>query len=126
MAQAGKVAWRPPALAQGFTSEPGDHPHDIHRGGREELLEVRARQPQVPTPAEIKAPDALREAALHPCPQRILGFELRRLLALARGLERLMVGLRADRELAGGALARRCTPGGRDTRDRWPRQTGCE
>ena len=43
----------------------------------QELLEVRARQAKIPTPAEIKAPDPLREAALHPRPQRILGFELR-------------------------------------------------
>jgi len=54
------VAGLPPALPQGLTSEPGDHPHDIDCGGIEQLLEVRACQPKVPTPAQVKAPDALR------------------------------------------------------------------
>jgi hypothetical protein len=67
---------------------------------------VRPCEPQVPTPAEIKAPDPLRQATLHPCPQRILGFELRRLLALPRGLERLVVGLQPDGELAGRRMRR--------------------
>jgi hypothetical protein len=35
---------------------------------------VRSRRANVSTPAEINAPDPLRQAALHPCPQRILGF----------------------------------------------------
>ena len=65
---------------------------------------MRARQPQVATPAEIKAPGPLREATLHPGPQRILGFELRGPLALPRRLERLMVGLQPDRKLAGSIL----------------------
>src|SRR5215510_5382510 len=50
----------------------------------------------------MKAPDTLREAALHPRPERILLFELGGLLALAGGLHRLMVGLRPDRELPWG------------------------
>jgi hypothetical protein len=73
-------------------------------GCLQELLEVRARQAQGATPAEINAPDPLREATLHPCPQRILGFARRCPLALPRRLERLMVDLWADRELAGGCL----------------------
>jgi hypothetical protein len=64
------------------------------------LLEVRACESNAPPPAKIKAPAPLREAALHPCPQRILGYELRRLLPLPCGLDRLMMGLRADGELA--------------------------
>ena len=64
--QLGKVARLPPALAQRFAPEPSDHPDHIHGCCRQELLEVRARQPQIPTPAEIKAPDPLRQAALHP------------------------------------------------------------
>ena len=100
------MAGLPPALAQGLTPEPGDHPHDIHGRRRQELLEVRARQPKVATPAQIKAPDALREATLHPGPQGVLGFELRRLLPLAGGLDGLMVGLGADRELAWSAFRR--------------------
>jgi hypothetical protein len=35
---------------------------------------VRSRQANVSTPAEINAPEPLRQAALHPCPQRIRGF----------------------------------------------------
>ena len=54
----------------------------------------------------MKAPDTLREAALHPRPQSILGFERGRRLALTRGLKRLMVGLRPDRELPGSVLRR--------------------
>jgi hypothetical protein len=84
----------------------------MHRGGIEELLEVRARSAKVSTPAEVKAPDPLREATLHPCPQRILGFELRGPLALPRRLERLMVDWWADRELAGGCLGGSALPAG--------------
>jgi hypothetical protein len=84
----------------------------MHRGGREELLEVRAREAKVSTPAAINAPDPLREATLHPCPQRILGFEPRCPLALPRRLERLMVDLWADRELVGGCLSGSALPAG--------------
>ena len=100
----GTVARRPLALAQRLTPEPGDHPHDIHGRCREELLEVRAPQPDVATPAQIKAPRALREATLDPCPQRVLNFEVSRRLPLACGLDGLMVGLRPDGELARGPL----------------------
>ena len=85
----------------------------MHGGGIAQLLEVCARQPDGPTPAQIEASRALREAALDPCPQGVLGFERWSLLALPRGLERLVVGLQPDRELAWG------------TRDTWPRRTGC-
>jgi hypothetical protein len=103
----GQVAGLPPALPQRLAPEPGDHPYHIHGGCRQELLELRAHQAQLPTPAEIKAPDPLREATLNPCAQRIRRGELRRLLALPCGLKRLMVGLRPDRQLAG-----RCMRGG--------------
>jgi hypothetical protein len=78
---------------------------------------VRARQPDVSTPAQIKASRALREAALHPCLQCILGFELRCLLALPCGLDRLVMGLRPDGELAGSRVRRgvRLTGGTRAT-----------
>jgi hypothetical protein len=118
--QLGKVAGLPPALAQRPAPEPGDHPDHMHGGCRQELLEVRSRQAKVSTPAEIKAPDPLRQAALHPCPQRILGCELRCLLALPRGLERLMVGLWADRELAGGCVGGRARPAGGTRATRGP------
>jgi hypothetical protein len=61
---------------------------------------VRPHQANIPTPAEVEAPEPLRQAALHPGSQRVLGFELRRLLALPCRLERLMVGLQPDGELA--------------------------
>lgn len=64
----GKVAQLPPALAQGLTSEPGDHPDDIHGRRREKMLEVRPCQPKVPTLPEVEAPYPLREGALHARP----------------------------------------------------------
>jgi hypothetical protein len=73
---------------------------------------VRASQPKVPTPAQIKASDPLQEAALDPCPQGVLDFEVYRLLPLACGQERLMVDLWADRELAGGCLGGGALPAG--------------
>jgi hypothetical protein len=97
--QLGQVAGLPPAFAQRLTPEPIDHPDDMHGCRREELLEVRAREAKVPTLAEIKASDPLREAALHPRPQGVLDFEGCRLLPLACGLDRLMVGLRSDSEM---------------------------
>jgi hypothetical protein len=73
-------------------------------------------QTDVPTPAQIEALRALREAALDPCPQGVLGFELWRLLALARGLDRLVVGLQSNRELAWGSSRRStCQAGGART-----------
>jgi hypothetical protein len=54
----------------------------------------------------MKAPDALRKAALHPRPERILGFELGRLLTLARSLDSFVVRLRPDRELPWGVFRR--------------------
>jgi hypothetical protein len=61
---------------------------------------VRARQAAVATLAHIKTSDALREATLHARPQRILGFKLGGPLALSRGLDRFVVGLGTDSELA--------------------------
>ena len=98
--QPGKVSWLPPALAERCTLKPGDHPHEIHRRGSEQVLEVRAHQAAVATLTHSKAPDALREAALDARPERILLFELGGLLALAGGLHRLMVRLGTDGELA--------------------------
>jgi hypothetical protein len=94
-----------PALAQGFTQALGDHPDHIHGRRCQELLEVRAHQAKVSTPAEIKSAHALREAALDPRPEGILGFECCRLLALARRLDRFMMGLRPDGGWRGAALA---------------------
>jgi len=98
----GKMSELPPAFPQGLTPEPGDHPDHIHGGGSEQMLEMRPCQPNVPTLPEIKAPGALREAALHPRPQGVLGFELRGLLPLACGLEGLVMGLGPDGQLPGG------------------------
>jgi hypothetical protein len=100
------VAGLPPALPQGLASEPSDHPHDIHRGGIQELLEVCACQPKVPTLTEVKASDALREATLDSGPQGVLGFELGGLLPLAGGLNGLVVRLWPDGKLSWGALRR--------------------
>jgi hypothetical protein len=118
--KSGTMSRLPPTLAEGFTPEPGDDSDHMHRGGSEELLEVRARSAKVATPAEINAPDPWREATLHACPQRIRGFERRRPLALPRRLERLMVDLWADRELAGGCLSGRARPAGGTRATRGP------
>jgi hypothetical protein len=104
--QLGKVPCPPPALPQGFTSEPSDRPHDIHRGGIQQPLEMRACQPKVPTPAEVKAPGALREATLGPRPQSVLDFEGSRRLPSACDRDGLMVRPRLDGELAWSAFRR--------------------
>jgi hypothetical protein len=67
---------------------------------------VRACQPKVPTLAQVKAPDALREAGLDPGPQGILGFELGGFLSLSGGLDGLVVGLQPDGELPRGVFRR--------------------
>jgi hypothetical protein len=100
------VSWLPPALPQGLTSKPGDHPHDSHRGGIQQRLEVRACQPQVPTLTEVKAPGTLREATRDPGPQRVVDVEVYRPLPLAGGLDGLVVGLRPDGEVAWGVFRR--------------------
>jgi hypothetical protein len=74
---------------------------------------VRACQPDVSTVAQIKASRALREATLHPGPQGISGFERRRLLALPRRLDGLVVDLRPDGELPRGIFRRGARPTGR-------------
>ena len=98
--QSRKISRLSPAFAYGFTLEPGDHPHEIHRRRSEQVLEVGAHQAAVTTLAQIKPLDALREAALDARPERILLFELGCLLALAGRLHRLMVGLGPHGELA--------------------------
>ena len=99
--KSGKVPRLPSALVPRRTSEPGNHPDDIHGGGIQELLQVCTRQTNVPTSAEIKTPYPLGQRTLYPRPERIRRFELRRLLALPRRLERLVVHLGLHRELAG-------------------------
>jgi hypothetical protein len=70
----------------------------------QELLEVRACQPKVPTLTEIKAADALREATFDARSQGVLGFEFGGLLPLAGGLDGLVVRLRPDGELPWGVF----------------------
>jgi hypothetical protein len=65
---------------------------------------VRARQPQIPTPAEIKTSYSLRETTLYPRPQGVLSFELGCLLALPCRLECLVVRLQSDGELPWGVF----------------------
>src|SRR5207245_8406346 len=54
----------------------------------------------------MKAPDTLREAALHPRPERILLFECGCFLSWACGLDGLVVGLGPDGELPWGVFRR--------------------
>jgi hypothetical protein len=74
------------------------------------LLEVRAREAQGATLAESKAPDPLREAALHTRPQRLLSVERGGGLPVARRLERLVVRLRPDGEVSRGIFRRGTHP----------------
>ena len=68
----------------------------------------------------------LRQATLHPRPQGILHCELRCLLPLPCGLERLVVGLRVDGELAWSRLRGGAGTAGGTLATGWPRQSGCE
>ena len=100
------MARLPPTRPQRFTPEPGDHPPPRHGRSGAEVLEGRAREAAVATLTQINAPDAWREAPLHPRPSRLVGYELRRFLPSACGLDRLGGGLRPDGELPGGVLRR--------------------
>jgi hypothetical protein len=84
--------------------EPGAHLDHRHGGSIEAWLAVCARHAKIPYPAEIETPAPLRQATPHARPQRILRRERRRLLALPRRLNRLMVGLRANRQRAGSPV----------------------
>jgi hypothetical protein len=77
-----------------------------------------ACQPQIPTLAEINTSDPWREAALHSRPQGVLRCDLGGLLAVAGGLECLMVRLQPDGELPWGVWrgGARPTGGARATR----------
>jgi hypothetical protein len=57
------------ALTSGDTPSPGHHPDHRHGGGIEAWLAVWARHAKMPSPAEIKASDPLRETTPHPRPQ---------------------------------------------------------
>jgi hypothetical protein len=95
-----KASRGPFFIPKQFAAEPIDHPHDVHGGRGQHLLEVRPCQTNVPTLAQSKATHRLGEGTFHPSPERILGFELWRLLALPRRLERLVRCLGFHRELA--------------------------
>jgi hypothetical protein len=95
--QQGQVAGLPPAFARRLAPEPGAHPDRRHGRRPQELLEMRARQPQIPTPAELKTAYPWREAALHPRPQGVLGFDRSGFLPLARRLDGLVVRWRPAR-----------------------------
>ena len=60
----GKVSWFPAVLASRFAPKPGDHPAHIHGHRCQKLLEVRARQADVATPAESEAPYTLGKGIL--------------------------------------------------------------
>jgi hypothetical protein len=63
------------------------------------FADLGARQAHIPTPARSEASRALREAALDPCLQGVLGLELWHLLVLPRGLECLAVYAEVKRRL---------------------------
>jgi hypothetical protein len=78
-------------------------------------------QSHVPRPVQPAAADPLRVGALNPGPPGVLGFERGGLLPLPRRLDRLMLRLRSDGELAG---ARPPAYLGRAARFRRPPQSG--
>jgi hypothetical protein len=91
------------------------------------MLQMRFGQPEIARPAQATAANALGVRALDPGPPGILSLKLGGLLPLPGGLDRLVLGFRPDRELAGGVfgpgayLARRTGATGRpieaDTHD---------
>ena len=68
------------------------------------MLQMGLSQPDVAGPAQATAPDGLRVCPLDSGPPGILRFELDGLLPLPGGLDRLVVGLRPDRELERGVF----------------------
>jgi hypothetical protein len=98
----GHVSWLLPMRFEGLTPKPGDALDDRHGNGDRE---GRARHADGPKAARINGPDPLAEATLGTRPQGILACGLWRLLALSCHLERLVMGLQMDRQLAGGTRA---------------------
>src|SRR5262249_23311886 len=92
------------SLGQGGVQPPLTQPDDIEGYGREQMLQMRLGEPEIPSPAQTTASDTLRVRALDPGPLGVLGFERGRLLPLPRGLDRVVDGLRPDRELSGGVF----------------------
>src|SRR5215471_18757236 len=72
----------------------------MHGGRIEQLMEMRAPQPDGATPAKREAPRPLGEATLHTRSQSILLLELCGLLTLARSVDGLGMGLGPDGQLA--------------------------
>jgi hypothetical protein len=98
--------------------QPGRDAHHIERGGGEHVRQTRVGVTDVATLAYATPPDGLRRRALNPSPLGILRRELGSLLSLPCGLDRLVIGLRPDGELArclvglGARLADRTRPTG--------------
>ena len=89
------------------------------------MLQMCLGQADVPGLTETAASDGLRVGAFNPGPLSVLRGESGGLLPLPRGLDRLVVGLRSDRELAGGVFGPGVRVSEPDRRDRSPDQSGC-
>jgi len=76
--------------------------HDINGGRGRDMLEVGFGQADVARAAQPTEPDALRQAALDPGAHAVERSPLRRLLVLARLLDRLMPVFEAEGQPARG------------------------
>jgi hypothetical protein len=82
--------------------QPGCHAHQVKCRGREDMLQMCFGVADVTTLAQATPPDGLRLRALDSGALGVLGGELGGRLPLPRGLDRLVLGLRPDGELARG------------------------
>jgi hypothetical protein len=101
-----------------YVLQPRRDAHQVEHGGGENVLQTRFGVTDVATLSYTTPPDGLRLRALNPGPLGILGCELGSLLPLPCSLDRLVIGLRPDGELArcifglGARLADRTRPTG--------------
>jgi len=90
----------PSLLAQWLIQQPRNDFFLIYRDRHRDMLELRARQPDVAAAAQLKPPCPLGDRTLHPCAQGILGSKCSGFLSLARLLDGDVVALRTYGELA--------------------------
>src|SRR5919202_781621 len=98
---------RDPRARPRHAPPPRVHPCHRERHGRQHVLQVRLRLPDIPTTPQPKRAHPLRQRSFHARPQRVLRLKLRRLLARPRRLQGRLLLLRAQREAPAPLPARR-------------------
>jgi len=78
--------------------QPFGHTHEVERGGGRDVAEVRPGQAHVARPPQPATADALGEGALDPRPPGVLAREGVAALLVPPLAQRLVLGLRAERE----------------------------